>query len=970
MTKKYQAVELFYNSKRPKYSWKKDPVYVIDFDVGSYYKHNASRSIPKNYSIITGKKSNLSVVDIDCQKSENINDNVFIKKFGNDPTKWAETIGGVVISTPSGGFHIYYQYEESLKQGQDAESNVDIRNDGGLILSAGCVRDGKTYELISGDLNNIQKCPDAVLDLIHSIPYYDPTKKGKNGKTKTKIKKIKDASGKEVIVEEIIGCDQSLYIYDFPDDLLYKVIKGLDKKYFNTYSGYLLFTTAMKQIDRQDIWEEFPKLNNPAGGSVDCEEHKTWMLDCWDNISGHKTILAMNHLLLNTSYENARTALDYYKYKPALKNRRNPHQKINSAKLGYEFFQNVVSGTDKKKFIVVKSDTGTGKTTSFKSFMNSEEGKKCRFVSIVSRISLGLEQYETFMEEGIDCGFYENESFYPGENYICQIDSLMKLKWWCDQGGLVNYVLFLDEFNSMITHLFTSDTLSKNGIRIPLIELLIELIQEAKYVFMTDADISDPALEFLDYALEDKQKDDMIFILNEYKHNQDRPAEEIFDIEMMINMMKKQPKWICACDEARMCHLLKEQIGDDKILIIDSKVNVRYDWDEYDRIIFSPKVIYGLDSVMKRPVFCVYKETTIDPKSMLQQINRNRNITKLYYLFQRKKCRDCDFNSIEDAMEDTDNLKKWCELNDYLHQEISKAHPIFKSIFNQLKYNSDCYMTNPYAHFKQLKTERGFIEETKIAQSCVKKTNELLKIDKERMINLINKDMPFVMKMNEYIGLPEEEIENYKEIFMDRNFIGRFIGLRRYVLDDYESHYDTEQKQWIQQYTSDLERWNTQNQDMKSEIFKKEEFNVNKIKTLQSKMIFLERLREAVESKNRFQLKNVKVMNEDKAKKFYDEYKSTFGDKTTKENPLLSYEGTQQFIGKIYKKMFGINPFPSKSTSKDGKTIRIFDDCKVEDFGLFHEIHIKTKKEYERKQIEKEQKKEKGFLIDNDSDQE
>ena len=123
---KYKAVELFYNSKRPKYSWKKDPSKVRDLELVSFYEYNSTLKLPKNYSILTGKKSNLTVIDIDCNKDENIEDNVFIKKYGSDPSKW----NGVVIKSPSGGFHVYYQYEASLKHGQDAVSHVDIRNDG------------------------------------------------------------------------------------------------------------------------------------------------------------------------------------------------------------------------------------------------------------------------------------------------------------------------------------------------------------------------------------------------------------------------------------------------------------------------------------------------------------------------------------------------------------------------------------------------------------------------------------------------------------------------------------------------------------------------------------------------------------------------------------------------------------------------------------------------------------------------
>ena len=42
---------------------------------------------------------------------------------------------------------------------------------------------------------------------------------------------------------------------------------------------------------------------------------------------------------------------------------------------------------------------------------------------------------------------------------------------------------------------------------------------------------------------------------------------------------------------------------------------------------------------MERPVYCFYNENTISPRSMLQQLNRNRNITKLYFTFTLKHYR-------------------------------------------------------------------------------------------------------------------------------------------------------------------------------------------------------------------------------------------------------------------------------------------------------------------------------------------
>lgn len=950
---KYKSVQLYYNSKRPKGAWKNDPSCLVDLELHTYYQVNKTLNLPKNYSLLTGKKNNITIIDIDCNKDENIEDNIFIKKFGSDVQKWAEEHGAVVVSTPSGGFHIYYQYEASIIHGQDAVSHIDTRNDGGLILAPGCIRDGKLYEIIAGDINNLNKMSENMISFIHSIPAYDPSKKGqKKNVIQNKVMKDKK-TGKTINVEYVLGCDQSLYEYDFPDELLHNIIKGLPSEYFNSYNGYLLFTTAMKQIDRQDIWEEYPKLNNPRGGSVDCEEHQIWMLEVWEGITGHKTMFAINNILLNTSYNNARTCLDYFKKKPVLKNKIESDKKINSKKLGYTFFNDNI--TDDKRFIVVKSDTGTGKTTSFKSFIKSIDNNKYKFISIVSRISLGLEQYETFNEAGIDCGYYENDQYDPDDNYVIQIDSLMKLRYWDDIGATDNNILFLDEFNSIIKHLITSETLAKNGVRIPIMDLLINLIRYSKYVIMTDADISDSAMMFIKFATDyekysEKLNDKLLFIENEYKHNNGKKAEEIFSIDTLINKMKNTKKWICPCDEARSCDMLKEQIGDPNILVITSKTNKRYNWDEHDRIIFSPKVIYGLDSVMERPVFCFYQETTIDPRDMLQQINRNRNITKLYYLFQRKKCRNVDFNTFQDCVEDTDNLKKWCDKNNYLHQEISRVHPIFKEIFNILKYNKDCYESNPYAHFKELLGIRGFIDTTLIYQSSVKKTKQLLKEDKERLINSINKDMEFVIKMNEYIGLPENEIENYKKIFMDRSFIGNLISLRRFIFDKHGQTYCPEDKKWIDEYETELERFNDQKDDMKTKIYEKMEFNVKKIKSNQSKMIFIDRLRQDLNITDRLKINGFNQLNEEKANEYYEEYKAIYTDRSKKdENPLLTEDGTQKFIGMLYKKTFGINPFQQKSTSKNGKTIRQYQDATLEGFEEYHQVYELSKVEYVKK---------------------
>ena len=219
------------------------------------------------------------------------------------------------------------------------------------------------------------------------------------------------------------------------------------------------------------------------------------------------------------------------------------------------------------------------------------------------------------------------------------------------------------------------------------------------------------------------------------------------------------------------------------------------------------------------------------------------------------------------------------------------------------------------------------------------------------MISEVHKDIPYVKDNNEkYIGLPEDEIENFKEIFCDNQFIRRYTSLKRYIFYDYGSEYNAEQKKWIQDYKDDEIRLSEQKREMKKDMKEKGEFDIKKIISDQSKIIFLDRLRTDIEMNDRLKINDFKLLDDKKAGEYYKEYQATFCDRSKKEkgNPLLSETGTQQFIGKIYKKIFGINPFKGSSTSKDGKTIMKYADAELRDFGVFHEVFTLSKAEYEK----------------------
>jgi archaellum biogenesis ATPase FlaH len=84
-----------------------------------------------NVGIVTGKISNLTVVDVEK---------------GGDITKWPETF---TVKTGGGGYHLYYKYCEGVRNGTRICELTDIRSEGGLVVAPPSLHaSGMTYEVV------------------------------------------------------------------------------------------------------------------------------------------------------------------------------------------------------------------------------------------------------------------------------------------------------------------------------------------------------------------------------------------------------------------------------------------------------------------------------------------------------------------------------------------------------------------------------------------------------------------------------------------------------------------------------------------------------------------------------------------------------------------------------------------------------------------------------------------------------
>ena len=91
-----------------------------------------------NIGIATGKASGLTVLDLD---SEEAKDEMVKISLVQPPVTYC-------VKTPR-GWHIYFQYDETVEQTAGRVPSVDTRNDGGYVVASGSVINGVTYSVVT-----------------------------------------------------------------------------------------------------------------------------------------------------------------------------------------------------------------------------------------------------------------------------------------------------------------------------------------------------------------------------------------------------------------------------------------------------------------------------------------------------------------------------------------------------------------------------------------------------------------------------------------------------------------------------------------------------------------------------------------------------------------------------------------------------------------------------------------------------
>lgn len=826
MNNQFLKFKLINNSKNPSSDWAKK-------NRGKSYKVYPE-STKKNLGIPTGKINNILVVDLDSHKWDK--EHIFYKLFNfDDLIKLTYT-----VKTVSGGYHLYFTYDEEIRQTQNSEYNIDIRSDGGYIVSAGSSIDGKYYTVINN--KPIINIPDKLKLFILENLYTQRAKK--------QNKKVAAPKGRK----KIKNTSYSILKNILTDDKIKNIINSLDSKYWNGYNNFLLFTSFMKTLDKFDLWDEINKTKNNYNYNNNI---KIW--------NGAKIGDGFIYNILDED------TLNFNFYKSLPKNKIKANKIINSKKLGYKFLDN-------KNNYIIKSDTGTGKTTSFKYYVKNNNKK---FISIVSRISLAEEQYNNFSNHGLNCKLYNIEdNFYNGDNVVITIDSILKLR----NINFNNYVIFLDEFASLIEYLICSSTLKSK--RTSIFNMFIKLINKSKQIICADADINDISIKFLNIT-----NKKFTYIKNKFKHNKGINAHELFNIESFIDDIKTQNKYLICCDSKRNAELIYSLLKDNNIKIITSDNDEYINFDEHDKIIYSPKIIYGIDSTIKRNVYCFYKEHTISPRAMVQQVARCRNIKKLKFLFLKKTLK-YDIRTKEDIKNEIIEQDKY-GIYEFELNCSELINDKYIDLLTEYEYLNSCYNTNKYVHFIKILKNRGFNIKTQ-KQTTEKNISSLLKELKQLKEDNFNIDNPIVKKVNDILKIPVEDIETYKEYFLNPNLLDNHFNYCKFINKDIET--------------------------LKDSIINKEEFNSKKTISTNNKILYLKKLIDILNIDNDYIniFDNEYNLTNEQKEKLYNEYNIVYVNRNTKKD-FSTNDNIKYYICKMFKNLFNSKIIISKRDTKTKK---------------------------------------------------
>jgi len=803
------------------------------------------------YLFLCGFINGFVVLDLDIQKpiwNELGNNHSFIKyyqnKFKLPPNEdWKKTLRDIIdnidtftVSTPSGGFHLYFSIEhldyethkDILNGGQISILEMDLQGENKLIIGCGTTinhyGDYKTYmDYRNTELQELN---------IEDWKYFKSFMPEPEKQIQKTIKSIRDNNTKK---------NQYSYTGKYISNELLQIIEYEIMKCPELFNGdtkgfpnFRRLTGFYKAIDRQTEWDNISKKfdNYNYEGNM-----RIWE-QVWSGVDFVLDKIGLRYMK------------GYIKYKKIPENVIKFNKKLYNASQISKFLN---LETNVNYFI--KSGTGTGKTYLVCEYV-LDKHPEYPILCITSRVSMADELHRQFLKRhkdfksDIDINtfkYYKTEEvqFFDGDNIFITIDSIGRLFGNNTEftGKFSDYTIVLDEVNSLIQYVFTSSTLKNN--RRECINKLVQILSTCRQVIGLDADITDYCLEFMNINIINNNPKltkyspnlEFEYVNNTNKHFEGKPYYIYNDYTVFVEEISKCDKFLVCSDSKKEADKLSvhlTSLGINGITVICKLWEGSMDLDLLNKCIFTPKIIYGVDSLMERNVFVIYTGNTLHFTAYLQQLARCRNPIALHILHLPNENFTL-FNSEKNVIEkllleqnDLDshysefrtNIIKNCEeyvkkqdldtieeqetlltlqvdndLRMYrtLENENNFSGDFYNYILSKIIYNWDCGNSNKFLHLLLGLDERGWVRQNDIKKFVPRDRIQQDQLSQEA-IELNYEDLrlnPFkqvYLEKAKILHIEEYMYPDYAKYLVENNYIKIHLAYQYLFKETYDNN--------------------------------------------------------------------------------------------------------------------------------------------------------------------------------------
>jgi len=306
-----------------------------------------------------------------------------------------------------------------------------------------------------------------------------------------------------------------------------------------------------------------------------------------------------------------------------------------------------------KRTIVLHSPTGSGKTTimidiitGFIEILSSDDYTKeqilqdLKIISIVSRRSMISTHTNNFKDFGME-SYLDLPEFQ--DKYISSIEHL---EYYKTKNSY--QVVILDEFNSLIKHLYSS---TLNGKRLECYKKLCHIINNAQLVICCDATMTSMSYSFIGsnspffggmFLYRNTFQNKIGVKMNIYQSELPYENEKIKEFYKLFEESAKRKDSLLILSDSKgytelIAHLVRKDTNDKYVLVFNKDYGQLEELDKCNTlfknkcVIASPKIIYGLDiTIPYDKVYCIYKYT-----------DKEKCMSALEYHQQYSRARDC-----------------------------------------------------------------------------------------------------------------------------------------------------------------------------------------------------------------------------------------------------------------------------------------------------------------------------------------